>query len=179
MSETIWSVGVPIMHTCSFSHLWPVRLASLGSSCFVRSPAFFCNDLVQGLRGSCPYPLARVRVATTDPTRPAFPFSHPAEAATRAHHLHALSAGRARGALRQDSLPRHLHARGGGAQDQPARVQSTGALARGFQGPGRGAGPGWEVVWSEGGLTGWAAPLRLPLALGPGLAEGPKLNVLP
>lgn len=37
---------------------------------FARSSAFFCNDLVQGLRGSCPYPLARVRVATTDPTRP-------------------------------------------------------------------------------------------------------------
>lgn len=37
---------------------------------FARSPAFFCNDLVQGLPESCPYTLARVRLATTDPTLP-------------------------------------------------------------------------------------------------------------
>lgn len=55
------------------------------------------------------------------------PRSHPAEAAAGAHHLHALAAGRPRGAVRQDPLPRHLHARGGGAQDQPAGVQSPGA----------------------------------------------------
>lgn len=26
---------MPIRHTCSFSHLWPVKLASLGSSFFL------------------------------------------------------------------------------------------------------------------------------------------------
>lgn len=75
----------------------------------------------------------------------ACPLSHPAEAATGAHHLHALTAGRARGAVRKDSLPRHLHARGGGTQDQPARVQSPGARSWGS----RGRVGTQEPVWKD------------------------------
>lgn len=76
---------------------------------------------------------ASPRAPLLTPGALACPRSHPAEAATGAHHLHALTAGRARGAVRKDSLPRHLHARGGGAQDQPARVQSPGAHSWGFR----------------------------------------------
>uniref|UniRef100_A0A8C8BV57 Homeobox domain-containing protein n=1 Tax=Oncorhynchus tshawytscha TaxID=74940 RepID=A0A8C8BV57_ONCTS len=51
--------------------------------------------------------------------------SHPAEAASRAHHFHTQPAGYPGGHVLQDPLPRHLHEGGGGPQDQPpeSRVQ--------------------------------------------------------
>lgn len=53
-------------------------------------------------------------------------FSHPQEAAQRAHHLHQDTAGHPGGAVLQNPLPRHLHERGGGPEDQPARVTCSG-----------------------------------------------------
>lgn len=58
-----------------------------------------------------------------------FPFisrSKHSQAAQRAHDLHQSPTGRAGGTLRQDTLPGHLHARGGGPKDQPAWIQSAG-----------------------------------------------------
>ena len=58
--------------------------------------------------------------------------SNTKEAEAREDDLHARSAGRAREPVRQDALPRHLHARGGGPQDQPARVPRSGEASRFF-----------------------------------------------
>lgn len=57
--------------------------------------------------------------------------SHPPKAAAGAHHLHPGAAGCAGGPFCQDPLPRHLHAGGGGVENQPARVQSAGRNRRG------------------------------------------------
>ena len=48
------------------------------------------------------------------------------ETEAREDDLHARPAGRAGEPVRQDALPRHLHARGGGPEDQPARVPRAG-----------------------------------------------------
>ena len=48
------------------------------------------------------------------------------EAATGADYLHPLSARRPGVSVRKDPVPGHLHAGGGGAEDQPAGVQSPG-----------------------------------------------------
>ena len=48
------------------------------------------------------------------------------EAAAGADHLHPLSARRPGVSVRKDPVPGHLHAGGGGAEDQPAGVQSPG-----------------------------------------------------
>lgn len=52
--------------------------------------------------------------------------SQPAEAAQGADHFHPDAAGHPGVAVCQDALPGHLHAGGGGAENQPARVQSAG-----------------------------------------------------
>ena len=48
------------------------------------------------------------------------------EAAPGEDHLHAPAARHPGGPLPEDEVPRHLHARGGGHQDQPARESSPG-----------------------------------------------------
>ena len=53
-------------------------------------------------------------------------FRQPKEAETGTDDVHPRATGRSRSALRQDSLPRHLHARRGRPQDQPARIQGPG-----------------------------------------------------
>lgn len=50
----------------------------------------------------------------------------PEEAATRANHVHPDAIRRARNVVRQNPIPGHIHARRGGPEDQPARVQSAG-----------------------------------------------------
>lgn len=50
----------------------------------------------------------------------------PAEAAPGADHLHPDTARHPGVVVRQDALPGHLHEGGGGAENQPARVQSAG-----------------------------------------------------
>lgn len=52
--------------------------------------------------------------------------SDPQEAAEGADHLHPLPARRPGGSVRQNPVPGHLHAGGGGAENQPAGVQSPG-----------------------------------------------------
>ncbi|KAI2523588.1 OTX1 isoform 5 [Pan troglodytes] len=71
---------------------YPVRLS------FAKAEIWACQGPARVLyRGSTWPPMTR--------GAPACPRSHSAEAAAGAHHLHAFTAGRARGALRQDSLP--------------------------------------------------------------------------
>lgn len=114
------------LNAYTLSHLWSGKFSFAGTCPFlsVSGVPNLPEDLGVASRGSPHGP-------PLTPSALACPRSHPAEAATGAHHLHALTAGRARGAVRKDSLPRHLHARGGGSQDQPARVQSPGARSWG------------------------------------------------
>lgn len=52
--------------------------------------------------------------------------SDSSEAAEGAHYFHPLTARCSGGAVRQDPVPGHLHEGRGGAEDQPAGVQSSG-----------------------------------------------------
>ncbi|KAB0399172.1 hypothetical protein E2I00_003559, partial [Balaenoptera physalus] len=53
-----------------------------------------------------------------------------AQAAAHPHHVYQRAAEGAGTRLRRDSLPRHLHARGAGAQDRPYRGSRAGACLR-------------------------------------------------
>lgn len=50
----------------------------------------------------------------------------PSETASGAHHVHAHAAGHPGVSVRQNAVSGHFHEGGGGAEDQPARVQSAG-----------------------------------------------------
>lgn len=136
----------------------------------------FCNGPAQGLPEASLRPLAWVRVATADPRRPRV-FPQPP-----------------RGSSGGNALPLHAHSWTCSRRSSPRLVTLTSSCARrwrsrstcrspefrcarpGLLGQGRGSGTSWRgpgkggLVW--GGLTDWAIPVRLPLALSPGLEEG-------
>ena len=181
MSETIRSVGVPIRHPCSFSHLWPVRLASLGSSFLVRSSAFFCNDLVQGLPRSCPNPLARVRVATTDPTLPRVSLQPPRGSSdasappSRALNWTCLRRSSPRLATQTSSCVRRWRSR------STCQSPESRCARGGFPGSGEGCWGWLERAWLGSGLV-WGRAYRLgspsqtPPSAGPGPGRGAKIK---
>lgn len=59
-------------------------------------------------------------------TRSVLRSSNAQETETRKDYFYARPVGRSGGVVRQNALPGHIHARGGGAENQPAGVSSPG-----------------------------------------------------